>query len=146
MLDAAGYPGMKILEFAFDGDSTNGYLPHNYRTSNSVCYTGTHDNETLPGWVKSSDKKTIDFCKKYLGVKKDSDISWAMVRLCWSSICDTAIAQMQDLLELDSTARMNTPSTVGNNWKWRLDSMDTLTDKLSDKLSELTLLYNRVNS
>lgn len=143
MLEAAGYPGMKILEFAFDGDSSNVYLPHNYSTSNSICYTGTHDNETALGWIKSCDKKTADFCKKYLNVKKDSDVPWALIRLCWSSVCDTAIAQMQDILELDSTARMNTPSTVGTNWKWRLESSELLTDKLGDKLAELTQLYGR---
>lgn len=143
MLDAAGYPGMKILEFGFDGDSSNGYLPHNYRTANSICYTGTHDNETALGWVKSCDEKTIAFCKKYLNVKKDTDIPWALIRLCWSSVCDTAIAQMQDLLELDSSARMNTPSTVGTNWKWRLESDDLLSDKLSEKLADLTELYGR---
>ena len=143
MLAAAGYPGMKILEFGFGGDSKNVYLPHNYTTTNSICYTGTHDNETLLGWVKSCDKATIKHCKEYLGVKTEKEIPWAMIRLCWSSVCDTAVVQMQDLLELDSSARMNTPSTVGENWKWRLESMDILDEKLTKKLSDLTELYNR---
>ncbi|MBQ8107836.1 MAG: 4-alpha-glucanotransferase, partial [Ruminococcus sp.] len=143
MLAAAGYPGMKILEFGFGGDSKNVYLPHNYTTTNSICYTGTHDNETLLGWVKSCDKATIKQCKEYLGVKTEKEIPWAMIRLCWSSVCDTAVIQMQDLLELDSSARMNTPSTVGENWKWRLESMDILDEKLTKKLSDLTELYNR---
>ncbi|MBR1739166.1 MAG: 4-alpha-glucanotransferase [Ruminococcus sp.] len=144
MLEASGYPGMKILEFAFDGDTANGYLPHNYKSSNSICYTGTHDNETVAGWAANADKKTVAFCKKYLGVRKDSDIPWAMVKLCWSSVADTAVAQLQDILGLDNTARMNTPSTVGENWRWRLTSMDILDDELSQKLADLTELYNRV--
>mgnify|MGYP002626640155 CR=1 FL=1 len=143
MLDAAGYPGMKILEFAFDSDPDNGYLPHNYKSSNSICYTGTHDNETIVGWVKASDEKTLEYCKKYLGVEKDSEIPWAMIRLCWASVCDTAIVQLQDLLELGSSARMNTPSTVGENWRWRLDSFDSVSDELIKKLAELTEIYGR---
>ena len=143
MLDAAGYPGMKVLEFGFGSGADNGYLPHNYKTANSVCYTGTHDNETILGWAKSADKETLDQCKKYLNVKRDIDIPWAMIRLCWSSICDTAVTQMQDLLGLGNDARMNTPSTVGENWKWRLDDMERLDDKLAERLAELTEIYGR---
>jgi len=143
MLNEAGYPGMKILEFAFDSDPDNVYLPHNYKTSASVCYTGTHDNETVAGWINSADEKTIAYCKDYLGVTEDSDMIWGMIRLCWSSIADTAIAQMQDFLELDSSARMNTPSTVGNNWKWRLVNMAVLDDNLAEKIARLTEIYGR---
>lgn len=143
MLNASGYPGMKVLEFGFDSDSTNGYLPHNYKTTNSICYTGTHDNETILGWIKSCDEKTAEYCKDYLGVTKDEFVPWAMVRLCWSSVCDTAIAQMQDILCLDSKARMNTPSTVGANWKWRLESFDVLDDRLAERLAKITAVYGR---
>ena len=143
MLDAAGYPGMKILEFAFDSDPQNVYLPHNYKTSNSICYTGTHDNETIAGWIKSADEKTVKYCKEYLNVKNTNDIVWGMIRLCWASISDTAITQMQDILELDSSARMNTPSTVGENWKWRLEDMSALNSKLEKKLAKLTDTYGR---
>ena len=115
LLKKSGYPGMKVLEFAFDKDGKSVYLPHNFKDKNSVVYTGTHDNETIAGWVKSQNKEDIAFCKKYLGVKRNKDIPWAMIRLAWGSVSDTAIAQMQDFLELDNTARMNTPSTVGNN-------------------------------
>lgn len=143
MLESSGYPGMKILEFAFDSDPDSVYLPHNFKNSNSICYTGTHDNETIAGWVNSADEKTIGYCKEYLGVTEDSDIIWGMIRLCWSSISDTAIAQMQDFLELDSSARMNTPSTVGENWKWRLVNMAVLDDKLAEKIARLTEIYGR---
>lgn len=143
MLNASGYPGMKVLEFGFDSDNTNGYLPHNYKTTNSICYTGTHDNETILGWIKSCDEKTRSYCKDYLGVTKDEFVPWAMVRLCWSSVCDTAIAQMQDILCLDDKARMNTPSTVGANWKWRLESFDKLDDTLAERLAKITAVYGR---
>ena len=143
MLNASGYPGMKVLEFGFDSDNTNGYLPHNFKTTNSICYTGTHDNETILGWIKSCDEKTRSYCKDYLGVTKDEFVPWAMVRLCWSSVCDTAIAQMQDILCLDDKARMNTPSTVGANWKWRLESFDKLDDTLAERLAKKTAVYGR---
>lgn len=143
MLNASGYPGMKVLEFGFDSDNTNGYLPHNFKTTNSICYTGTHDNETILGWIKSCDEKTRSYCKDYLGVTKDEFVPWAMVRLCWSSVCDTAIAQMQDILCLDDKARMNTPSTVGTNWKWRLESFDKLDDTLAERLAKITAVYGR---
>ena len=143
MLNASGYPGMKVLEFGFDSDNTNGYLPHNFKTTNSICYTGTHDNETILGWIKSCDEKTRSYCKDYLGVTKDEFVPWAMVRLCWSSVCDTAIAQMQDILCLDDKARMNTPSTVGANWKWRLESFDKLDDTLTERLAKITAVYGR---
>lgn len=143
MLNASGYPGMKVLEFGFDSDNTNGYLPHNFKTTNSICYTGTHDNETILGWIKSCDEKTRSYCKDYLGVTKDEFVPWAMVRLCWSSVCDTAIAQMQDILCLDDKARMNTPSTVGANWKWRLESFDKLDDTLAERLAKITTVYGR---
>ena len=134
---------LKVLEFGFDSDNTNGYLPHNFKTTNSICYTGTHDNETILGWIKSCDEKTRNYCKDYLGVTKDEFVPWAMVRLCWSSVCDTAIAQMQDILCLDDKARMNTPSTVGANWKWRLESFDKLDDTLAERLAKITAVYGR---
>ncbi|MBQ7069708.1 MAG: 4-alpha-glucanotransferase [Ruminococcus sp.] len=145
MLEASGYPGMKVLEFAFDGDPSNGYLPHNFKNTNSVCYTGTHDNETAAGWIKNCDAGTAKFCKQYLGLKNDKYVPWALVRLCWSSISDTAIAQMQDILCLGSEARMNTPSTLGGNWAWRMESLDALDDELITRLYELTRTYGRVN-
>ena len=143
MLDASGYPGMKVLEFAFGSGADNGYLPHNFKNTNSICYTGTHDNETVAGWIKNADKKTAEHCKQYLGVKTDAEVPWAMIRLCWSSISQTAVAQMQDILCLDNSARMNTPSTLGDNWKWRLADFSELNSELAQKLADLTRLYAR---
>jgi 4-alpha-glucanotransferase len=142
LLKSSGYPGMKVLEFAFDPDGKSTYLPHNFAGSNYVCYTGTHDNETAAGWVKSASRKELKFCREYLNVKRNRDIPQAMIRAAWSSVADTAIAQMQDFLELDSTARMNIPSTVGTNWKWRM-SGDELTDELAEKIARITVTYDR---
>lgn len=142
LLKASGYPGMKVLEFAFDPDGKSTYLPHNFSSPNYVCYTGTHDNETVLGWVKSASRKELKFCRDYLNVKRNKDIPWGMIRAAWASVADTAIAQMQDFLELDSTARMNIPSTVGDNWKWRMSGGE-LTDGLAEKIAELTVLYDR---
>ncbi|MGN0624255.1 MAG: 4-alpha-glucanotransferase [Oscillospiraceae bacterium] len=143
LLKASGFPGMKVLEFAFDPDGKSNYLPHNYKNSNNICYTGTHDNETLVGWVESLSRKEAKFCRDYLNVKRNKDIPWAMIRLAWQSVSDTAIAQMQDILELDSSARMNTPSTLGGNWQWRA-SEKMFTDELAQKIYGLTKLYDRL--
>jgi 4-alpha-glucanotransferase len=82
---------------------------------------------------------------QYLGVTRQADVPWAMIRLCWASVCDTAITQMQDLLGLDNKARMNTPSTLGGNWTWRLDSMDKLDTVLAERLYKLGKTYGRIN-
>lgn len=142
LLKASTYPGMKVLQFAFDSDADNGYLPHNFKSSNCVCYTGTHDNETAAGWVKSSNRKTLRFCREYLNVKRNGDIPWAMIRAAWASIADTAIAPMQDILELGTDARMNIPSTLGGNWQWRLRGSE-LTDELAERIAALTVTYGR---
>lgn len=142
LLKASGFPGMKVLEFAFAPDGKSNYLPHNFKNSNSVCYTGTHDNDTLAGWAKSISRKERKFCRDYLGVKRNRDIPWGMIRLAWGSVSDTAIAQMQDFLELGSEARMNTPSTLGENWRWRCKK-EYLTDELTEKIGELTTIYDR---
>lgn len=143
MLKASGFPGMKVLEFAFDPDGKSNYLPHNYKNSNNICYTGTHDNETLVGWVKSLSRKEAKFCRDYLNVKRNKDIPWGMIRLAWQSVSDTAIAQMQDIFELDSSARMNIPSTLGGNWQWRA-SQEAFSEELAQKLYQLTALYDRL--
>lgn len=142
LLKASGFPGMKVLEFAFDPSGESDYLPHNFKNSNSVCYTGTHDNDTVVGWFKTCSRKECKFCREYLGVRRNKDIPWAMIRLAWASISDTAIAQMQDFLELGSEARMNVPSTLGHNWKWRCSS-EMITPELAEKIAKLTRLYGR---
>ena len=133
---------MKVLEFAFDPDGKSDYLPHNYKNSNNVCYTGTHDNDTIVGWVKSASRKELKFCRDYLGVKRNKDIPWGMIRLAWASVSDIAIAQMQDFLELGSDARMNVPSTLGGNWQWRCNK-SSITDELAEKIAGVTVLYDR---
>ena len=143
LLKASGYPGMKVLQFAFDSDPDNGYLPHNYKNTNCVCYTGTHDNETAVGWVNSNKRKVLKYCREYLNIKQNKDIPWGMIRAAWGSIADTAIAQMQDFLELDSSARMNIPSTLGGNWQWRMTGGE-LTDELAERIKALTVTYGRI--
>ncbi len=115
-----GWPGMKILQFAFDDGAANEYLPHNYETTNCLVYGGTHDNETLMGYFGSKKKKEIKYLMNYLNISKKKQIPEAMIRAAYGSIASTAIFQMQDILGLDNSARMNLPSTVGTNWRWRL--------------------------
>ena len=142
MLADVGYPGMKILQFAFGEDSANEHLPHNFTSSNCIAYTGTHDNETLKGWVSSQSSDTLKYCMAYLGVKKKKDIPKNIIKQTWSSVAQTAIAQMQDFLNSDASARMNTPSTLGNNWQFRT-SEDDFTDKLAKRILKLNKMYNR---
>ena len=141
MLDALGYPGMKVLQFAFDSDPKNEHLPHNFRTPHCVCYTGTHDNETLKGWLAASNKKTVKYAKNYLRCKKQQ-IPDEMVAACWASIADTAIAQMQDFLHSERSARMNTPSTLGGNWMFRTE-MEDFTPELAKEIRKLNRVYGR---
>lgn len=142
MLAETGYPGMKVLQFAFGGNSDNEYLPHNFTTSNCVAYTGTHDNETLKGWVASQSSKSLKFCMAYLNVKKKKDIPKFLLRLTWSSVAEIAVAQIQDFLGSDSSARMNTPSTSDSNWQFKTQT-DDFNDKLAKKILKLNKLYNR---
>ncbi len=142
MLDKCGYPGMKVLQFGFD-NSKNEHLPHNYKTTNCYAYTGTHDNETLIGWVGSMSPKTLKFVKKYLNVRKKSEIPAAVIRATWGSVAGTAAAQIQDFLGSGSDARMNKPSTIGTNWQFRTSSSD-FTPELAKKIKKLNKLYNRL--
>lgn len=139
LLRDSGFPGMKVLEFAFDPREESNYLPHTY-TSNSVVYVGTHDNDTILGWLSELDKDTIEFCKKYIDA--DDDIVWKMIKTAMASVSDTAIIQMQDYLELGSEARMNIPSTLGGNWEWRMGKRDA-TKKLAKKIADITRTYGR---
>ena len=119
LLRQTGYPGMKVLEFAFDSrDTGSDYLPHCY-TPRCVVYTGTHDNDTIQGWMATAPKKDVAYAKEYLRLTRREGYHWGMMRSAWASAADLAVMQMQDLLGLGSEARMNTPSTVGTNWKWR---------------------------
>ncbi len=142
LLCETGYPGMKVLQFAFDGDATNEYLPCNYTSPNCLVYTGTHDNMTLREWVRSLSEKECNFAKQYLGVKHKSHIIEGVIRAAWNSIAMWSIVQMQDFLDLGAEGRMNTPSTLGNNWQYRADIRD-LNGELAEKIYKLGVLYNR---
>ncbi len=141
LLDKSGYPGMKVLQFGFS-DGENEHLPHNFTTTNCYAYTGTHDNETLIGWVETSSAKSVKFAKKYLNVSKKKSIPMAIVRAAWASVAQTAVAQMQDFLESGKDGRMNTPSTLGINWQFRTRSED-FTPELAKNIKRLNKLYNR---
>lgn len=141
MLDKTGYPGMKVTEFGFDSPKSD-YLPHNFTTSNCYAYTGTHDNDTLVGWYRSLEKPSLDFCRTYLNVEKDEDIPYAMIRMTWASIAQSAVAQFQDFALEDSDCRMNIPSTVSGNWVYRAKKED-FTNELKQKIRILNMLYNR---
>ncbi len=123
LLAFCGYPGMKLLQFAFDGSDDNENLPENH-PANSIAYTGTHDNETTLGWWENLDEKTREIARERLRLRRDEDIVPAMLDALWGSRAETAIAPMQDLLNLDNAARMNLPGTVGGNWLWRMQPAD----------------------
>lgn len=141
LLEQTGYPGMKVLQFAFSAWDTSSYLPHNH-IKNCVVYTGTHDNDTIDGWFQSISQEDAAFCINYLRLNREEGYNWGFVKAAWASVADTAVAQMQDFLGLGASARMNTPSTVGNNWKWRMEP-DALTPELAEKIGEITRLYRR---
>lgn len=142
LLRESGFPGMKVLEFAFDsrGDN-NEYLPHNY-TDNCVAYVGTHDNDTIRGWFQSVSEKDAAYAKEYLRIREDHSVHWETMRALWGSTAALTIVQAQDLLGLGSESRMNTPSTLGNNWVWRAlpGSFDEV---LAKKLLRDMELYGR---
>jgi len=141
LVKKTGYPGMKILLFAFDSREPSDYLPHAY-TNNSVVYTGTHDNDTVEGWIKSAKKVDVKFARTYLGVRKNSEIRPALIRAAFGSVSDTCIIPMQDYLGLDNSARINVPSTLGGNWVWRM-APNSLSDELAKDIKDMTVLFGR---
>ncbi|MGN0415057.1 MAG: 4-alpha-glucanotransferase [Agathobacter sp.] len=143
LLKDSGFPGMKVIQFAFDSREGSDYLPHTY-PKHCVVYTGTHDNDTVMGWMQTAPKKSVAFAREYLNLTKKEGYNWGMMRGAWSSVADMAIVPMQDLLGLGSEARMNTPSTLGDNWKWRMRA-DALTEELAKKLYRYMQMYGRIN-
>lgn len=143
----SGFPGMKVLQFAYGGDATNEYLPH-LHPQNSVVYTGTHDNMTTLGWLldKDTDKKIIDHIIEYHGFDRHitmKTLAKKLINVAYASVSDTCIIPLQDHLGLDNDARINTPSTVGgNNWKWRVDKK-LITDELAKDVKALNTMYGR---
>jgi 4-alpha-glucanotransferase len=138
--DDLGFPGMKVLQFAFSGDPDEVYLPHNY-LPRCVVYTGTHDNDTTLGWWRALQPQDRHNIRLYLG-RDGSDISWDLMRLALASVAELAVVPMQDVLSLGSEARMNTPGLPGGNWSWRY-TPNMLTIELVERLGELTAVYGR---
>ncbi|AOY74900.1 4-alpha-glucanotransferase [Clostridium formicaceticum] len=139
--EESGYPGMKVLQFAFDPGEESIYLPHNY-VKNCVVYTGTHDNDTVMGWRQSENQKNIKFARQYLKLDEEEGYHWGFIRGAWSSVANLAVAPLQDFIGLSSEGRMNIPSTVGGNWRWRVKK-EYLTEELSKKIYAITKLYYR---
>lgn len=144
LLDAAGYPGMRVLEFAFDSRDTNdssiyrpgGFIPH------CIAYTGTHDNEPVNGWVNTISEEDFALAKDYLNLTEEEGYNWGMMRGIWSSVADTTIVQAQDVLGLGHDSRMNTPSTTGDNWQWRAKEGD-FSDELAARILSKVKMYGR---
>ncbi len=145
--DSNGLPGMKIFQFAFDYlgpgllDPDNDFLPHNF-PYNCVAYTGTHDNNTTMGWYEDLPEEYRDLVRRYLA-RGDEDISWSMIRMLMSSAAKYVVIPMQDLLNLNASARMNTPATAGDhNWSWRLRS-NALSDFVASRFKDIVEIYGR---
>jgi 4-alpha-glucanotransferase len=142
LLSFSGYPGMKVLQFAFDSREESNYMPHTFER-HCVAYTGTHDNPTSLGWLKTAGFDDVLFAREYLGLRDIREGNWAFIRSVLACVANLAIVPMQDYLGLGSTARMNTPSTTGgNNWRWRMQS-DALDGGLAQKIARLTKIYGR---
>ena len=138
-----GFPGMNVIEFAFGDNFTSRYLPHNY-IRNSVSYSSTHDSSTLKGWLESLDEDTMEMVEDYFGIAEDENCVWGIIRSLMASVSDLAVFSMQDFLELEDEARINTPGNLGDNWKWRTLKED-FTDSLALKIKEMSRLYGRYN-
>jgi len=141
LVKRTGYPGMKVLQFAFDAGGESDYLPHNYN-NNCVVYTGTHDNDTVNGWIASMGRKDLAFARKYLNVRRNADIRESLIRTALASVEDTAVIHMQDYLGLGGEARINLPSTLGGNWEWRMER-GACSEALSSHMLELAQVYGR---
>ena len=142
LLKDSGFPGMKVLEFAFDSRDSSSYLPHTY-SENCVCYTGTHDNSPVALWRNEARAEDIAYCERYLGINEAEGFNWGMIRGGMSSVARLFVAQMQDYLNLGEGHRMNIPSTLGGNWTWRMLPGEA-DEALSEKLYSITKLYGRL--
>lgn len=142
LLADCGYPGMKILQFAFDSREESDYLPHNF-PKNCVAYTGTHDNDTIIGWFQTAPRDDVNKAKDYMRLHEGESGPRCMLSTLWGSVAELAIAQMQDLLELGHEGRMNTPGTSFGNWQWRMKPETDLSEP-SRWLKHLTELYGRL--
>ncbi len=143
LLRETGYPGMKVLEFAFDSREQSDYLPHNY-DKNCIVYTGTHDNDTIQGWFHSINEADRDMALNYMNLAPEQSdrVHWSLIRLALESVAKLCIIPVQDYLGLHTEARINIPSTVGTNWKWRLGK-DVISEELLQQIKYITKLYGR---
>ena len=140
--DGSGFPGMKVLQFAFDSREPSEYLPQAYIT-NTVCYTGTHDHMTTRQWFESASVDAVAYAKEYMALTTEEGYVWGVIRTAMSSVSDLCVIQMQDFLNLGAEARMNFPGTLSDaNWTWRAEK-GMLTDTLAEKIGKMTRLYNR---
>ena len=141
----SGFPGMKVIQFAFDSREGSNYLPHTY-TEHCVVYTGTHDNDTVVGWYETlseDDKKFLEHYLKYSTIERTGTVHLDLISLALESRSDMVIIPLQDYLGLGNEARINTPSTVGGNWEWRVKE-EQLTDELKELIRTLTIKYRTV--
>ena len=139
----SGYPGMKVLQFAFDSREAGDYLPDRYPV-NSVCYCGTHDNPTLGQWLEEAAAEDVSYAKDYMGLNEEEGYIWGMIRACMSSVSKLCVIQMQDYLQLGKDARMNHPGTLSNrNWTWR--ATEGFADAaLAKRILDMTRKYERI--
>ena len=144
MLKESGFPGMKVLQFAFDGSEDSSYLPYKY-DHNCVVYTGPHDNETTKGWLENLQGHDLKFVREYINCYEQpvNDCVWALIRTALSSVADLAVIPIQDYLCLGNEARMNAPSTLGDNWKWRLTA-NQISETTLYHMREVTRIYGRL--
>lgn len=141
LLEVNNYPSMKVLEFAFGGDRKNPHLPFNYK-KNCVVYGGTHDNETLMGYFKDRNEWELGYAFDYLDTRDRTRMVDNVFRAAYGSVADLVIFAVQDILKLDNRARMNTPSSFGNNWKWRM-LPGALTEKHINDMRYLASVFGR---
>ena len=138
----SGYPGMKVLQFAFDSREPSDYLPHTY-DKHTVCYTGTHDNMTMRQWFDTADAGTLEYAREYMVLSDQEGYVWGAIRTAFASVSDTCIVQLQDVLNLGAEARMNLPGSLSDaNWTWRAEARH-FTPELAARLKKLTALYAR---
>ena len=142
--DDSGLPGMKILEFAFDSREPSEYLPHTY-ISNTVCYTGTHDNMTMRQWFETAGADAVAYATEYMNLRPEEGLVWGVIRTAFASVSDLCVVQMQDYLNLGAEARMNFPGVASGNWTWRMAAGST-TQELAQRIRNLAVLYGRTQT
>ena len=141
--DESGFPGMKVLGFAFDSREPSEYLPHTYPT-NSVCYTGTHDNMTTRQWFDTAEPAAVEYAKEYMALTDQEGYVWGAIRTAFASVSDLCVVPLQDYLDIGAEGRMNFPGTMSDcNWTWRT-KCGTITDTLAEKIRKMTVLYGRL--